>query len=85
VIAPSGAIPNSPHFGGAFFGRDQVTLALIGLISAMLGTCFAVFAIGVALAFRPGEKDKPETTSRAWDGLDFDKLTPEERRRVFDG
>jgi hypothetical protein len=61
-----------------------VTLALIGLISAVLGTCIAVFAIGIALVFWPGAKDEAKATSRARKGHDFEKLTLEERRRVFD-
>jgi hypothetical protein len=51
---------------------------------AVLGTCIALFAVGLALAFWPGAKDKPKREPRDGKGLDFDKLTPEQCRRVVD-
>jgi hypothetical protein len=61
-----------------------MTLAVISLISAVVGTCIAVFAAGVALAFWPRAYSSIAPTVNPLKEVDFDKLTPEERRRVFD-
>jgi hypothetical protein len=61
-----------------------VTLALIGLISAVLGTCIAAFAACVARVFRPAPQSSVAPTADLLKEADFDNLTPEERRRVFD-
>jgi hypothetical protein len=54
-----------------------MTLALISLISAVLGTCIAVFAAGVALAFWPRTMDKPKKThGRGRDSIAADTTKP---------
>jgi hypothetical protein len=58
-----------------------MTLALISLISAVLGTGIAVYAAGVALALWPAPV---APTADPTNEVDFDELTPEERRRAFD-
>jgi hypothetical protein len=61
-----------------------MTLALISLISAVLATCVAIFAAGVALAFWPAPHSWVAPAADPPKEVDFDNLTPEERRRVFD-
>jgi hypothetical protein len=54
------------------------------LISVVLGTCIAVFAAAVALAFWPAAHPSIAPTVDSLKEVDYEKLTPEERRRWFD-
>jgi hypothetical protein len=56
----------------------------IGLISAVLVTCIALFAIGIAIAFRPAPHSWLAPSTNPLKDVDFDNTTLEERRRLFD-